>query len=144
MTVPVADTSCKCDCVRGGVLEFTPITLSQSCTICFPCHSLSFVSELLCALDKSSNTLVLAQACRETHSAFAHVHNRKEIFLTFENQKYQKKTPRKTRVSKYTSLEKPWSQKNICRNWSQKAPKTVGSEKLVSRFGCLRVVCMQV
>ena len=83
MTVPVADTSCKCGCVCGGVLEFTPITLSQACTICFPCHSLSFVSELLCALDKSSNTLVLAQACREKHSAFAHVHNSKEIFLTF-------------------------------------------------------------
>ena len=43
----------------------------------------SFVSELLCALDKSSNTLVLAQACREKHSAFAHVHNRKENFLTW-------------------------------------------------------------
>ena len=90
MTGPVADTSCKCDCVRGGVLEFTPITLSQSCTIRFPCHSLSFVSELLCALDKSSNTLVLAQACREKHSAFAHVHNRKEIFLTVSN-KIQRK-----------------------------------------------------
>ena len=63
----------------ASILEFTPTTLSQSCTICFPCHSLSFVSELLCALDKSSNTLVLAQACREKHSAFAHVHNRKEI-----------------------------------------------------------------
>ena len=68
MTGPVADTSCKCDCVRGGVLEFTPITLSQSCTIRFPCHTLSFVSELLCALDKSSHTLVLGSSVpRKAH-----------------------------------------------------------------------------
>ena len=50
---------------------------------CFPCHSLSFVSDLLYALDKSSNSLVWAQACREKHSSFAHAHKRKEIFLTF-------------------------------------------------------------
>ena len=41
-----------------------------------PCHR-------IVALEHSSNASALAQACREKHSAFAHVHNRKEIFLTW-------------------------------------------------------------
>ena len=44
----------------------------------------SFVScHRTVALEHSSNASALAQACREKHSVFAHVHNRKEIFLTW-------------------------------------------------------------
>ena len=58
-----------CECFVRQLVPVTDTSLSQSCTIRFLCHSLSFVSELLCAFDRSSNTLVLAQACREKHSA---------------------------------------------------------------------------
>ena len=44
----------------------------------------SFVScHRIVAHEHSSNASALAQACREKHSVFAHVHNRKEIFLTW-------------------------------------------------------------
>ena len=78
-----SDPSCKGSWIRGGVSGIHSIMHMFFRLDTVALQHNSFVScHRTVALEHSSNASALAQACREKHSAFAHVHNRKEIFLT--------------------------------------------------------------
>ena len=87
----------------------------------------SFVScHRTVTLEHSSNASALAQACREKHSVFAHVHNRKEISLTWKRSVLVScANSGKTALLKSRPLEEivgePWT--IVIHKWSSRPPK---------------------